>query len=394
MISTGTTITNRLEDKLMQNYSQMKDLGLFFGKSGFLLYLLYKYKETNDAELIETIENEVSGIVEEVNSGTSNLAHTFSNGYIGFAWILNKIKEELEWEELENILNEFDSLAIRCLETDGKNSNFDFMHGGLGTLFYLISRKKVQENKDAINNFLSSFNDALKKDDEGYRLQVPFYLASEEEKKLPFFNLGMAHGNPSYIAILSLLYKNGMADEFIRDMIDGLIKYLFSCKIYSPTTYLFPGAKLGNEYKPSRLSWCYGDLGVAISLHTAQHIGGNNYTGAINEILDFNAQRKSQEQTGHIHDACFCHGFSGNAFIFNRLGHYYKNQNANDAALYWKEKLEHYCRSNEEYLFTDNIEGIAVPNYSLLEGSIGVAMSLNTLNNKFNDSWSDLFFLQ
>jgi len=74
----------------------------------------------------------------------------------------------------------------------------------------------------------------------------------------------------------------------------------------------------GQEWEPSRLAWCYGDLGIAVALMTAARgAGERDWERAALEIARAAAARPMER--ADVSDPGLCHGAAGNLHLFNRL---------------------------------------------------------------------------
>ncbi len=388
-------VINELEQLIQDNIRNIKSPSLLFGKSGILLYLLYRYKSTKKEVLFDLMCEGIGDIIEYINDETNETTDTFSNGYTGFAWVLSKIKTELGMDELEEILSDFDALAITAIQSYTVNENFDYLHGGFGILLYLIDRNIISQSLTEVEAFVHAFEKALIKDENGARLQSPDYILSTEEVSKFNINLGMAHGSSAYIAILSKLSIHPYFSLKLMNTINDLKKYLLFCKLEKHDSYLYPSAISEEVTKPSRLSWCYGDLSAVIAfdwLNKTIDYSSDSST-EINAILDFSAERKTSEQTGYLPDPCLCHGAAGNALIFKSIAEKYGNQNGIEASLFWKEKIYDFCKEHKPLKFIIEDGGRYEENYSLLEGSTGVIMAVLTLEGRIEDSWKDVLLL-
>jgi lantibiotic modifying enzyme len=132
------------------------------------------------------------------------------------------------------------------------------------------------------------------------------------------YNLGVAHGVPGVIPILAEAVVAGIdADALLDQSVAWLLAQRMPAE--SPCSFAYTVAP-GSEFRPTRVAWCYGDLGVSVSLlSTARLVGNREWETAAIEVGRKVAARPVEE--AGVVDAGLCHGGFGNAHLFNRLYH-------------------------------------------------------------------------
>src|SRR6185503_15176880 len=84
----------------------------------------------------------------------------------------------------------------------------------------------------------------------------------------------------------------------------------------------------------SREAWCYGGLGLSVSLLLTARLAGNAaWEAKAIELARLEAGRA--ESLAGVKDACLCHGASGNGHLYNRLFHATGEQVFRNASLEW-----------------------------------------------------------
>jgi hypothetical protein len=101
----------------------------------------------------------------------------------------------------------------------------------------------------------------------------------------------------------------------------------------------------GIPRRPSRLAWCYGDLGVAVVLLAAARCAGRPEWESEALRIARQAARWSPERNGVV-DACLCHGAAGAAHLFNRLWQASGDPELAATARYWVEQALQLRRSD------------------------------------------------
>jgi hypothetical protein len=196
-------------------------------------------------------------------------------------------------------------------------------------------------------------------------------------------NLGIAHGITSILKNATDCYKKGIQKTKSKAIALSIINYLIKNKNNDISSSYFPYfvGNLKSENQFSRLSWCYGDLGISYILYQSSIVFNKDKIAnfAMN-VLIHTTKRVSEEET-NIVDAGICHGSAGVAHIYNKMWH--KTQNP-----IFKEAMEHWILKTIEYAISKNnmvnynsynpTSKKSKLNYSLLEGSAGVGLVLQS----------------
>jgi hypothetical protein len=88
------------------------------------------------------------------------------------------------------------------------------------------------------------------------------------------------------------------------------------------------------EPPPSRLAWCYGDLGIALALLVASRGAGDPAWEAEALRIARAAAARDPSQS-KVRDAGICHGAAGAGHLFNRLYQASGEEQFAEAARYW-----------------------------------------------------------
>src|SRR5690606_6343714 len=95
-----------------------------------------------------------------------------------------------------------------------------------------------------------------------------------EETRVQFpegnYNLGVAHGVPGVIGFLGEVCAAGVAVDKARPLLDGAVRWTLANQrppgSVSRFGYNVVPDRKAEAVPGSRLAWCYGDLGLAVSL--------------------------------------------------------------------------------------------------------------------------------
>jgi lantibiotic modifying enzyme len=214
------------------------------------------------------------------------------------------------------------------------------------------------------------------------------------------YNISLSHGIASIINILTRIYKVEIEQEKCKYLINGAIKYLLKQEIdRTKFNSFFPSWAVESEEKltGSRLGWCYGDLGIAVTLWQAgEALKNSSWTVKAIEVLKYAATRKDL-QANVVADAGLCHGTAGIGHIFYRMWWNTRLPEFKEAADYW---------FNETLKMAVHSDGLAgykawhggensgwVNEVGLLEGVAGIGLALMTYHYEMEPTWDECLLL-
>ena len=270
------------------------------------------------------------------------------------------------------------------------------MYGHLGVLYYLIERGKYHEAESV----LLKINEQLTENEFGvFWYDSPTQNMSSKKN----INLSLAHGSASVIVVLSRMVSYGLSDyrpkeSWLKDIILKIISFIKNRQQKSESVY-YPGCCTVNEKGDllnsySRLSWCYGDMGIGLSFWQAGNaIGDELLKKKAIEIYKQTLPRRLPNEN-EIVDACICHGTAGVAHMYNRM--------------YYNTGLTVFRKAAEEWIsetlkmakYKDGFCGYKTWNghqwhndLSLLSGISGVRLCLLAHISKSNSNWDRCFLM-
>jgi len=324
----------------------------------------------------------------------------------GFSWPsfaagLAGMRFTLKYLATRGHISESDGAALDdidpCLNDFAKqrfaNGDYDFLHGAIG--MYLREQRYPQED---FTNAVKSVVIPAKAGTPSLTATLaslaispgPGFLSWETrhpQTGTPEINLGLAHGIPSVLWMLS----HQEPDPERNNLLKGGVNYLLSCRMQDTANgSIFPHRIVnGVPDQPGRLAWCYGDPGVGAALW---QIGLNCnrpdwQTDAIGIL--HNAASRRDSGVNRVHDACICHGTAGLALIFYKMAILTGHDELLDAAGHWaRATLDHGQKPDAAagYLFLTTGDHY-ISSWSLLEGITGVGLTLLALLDADTLGW-------
>jgi hypothetical protein len=214
----------------------------------------------------------------------------------------------------------------------------------------------------------------------------------------------MAHGIAGVIAFLSELDARRIERARVRPLLRGAIQWLHAQRLPPSAGAAFPrwvNPGDSTTRAPSRVSWCYGDLGISVALYSA----GRNCGVATWErdavALALAASRRTGTRAG-VQDATLCHGAAGNGHLFNRLYQCTGVAEFRGAAVAWFEEALEYWRPGtgiggfRTWTGSPRLDIAGSRGWlndpGILTGSAGIALALLAATSRREPRW-DRFML-
>ncbi|HEY6249060.1 MAG TPA: lanthionine synthetase C family protein [Candidatus Angelobacter sp.] len=238
--------------------------------------------------------------------------------------------------------------------------------------------------------------------DDGLRwFTAPDVLPAPQRTIYPhgYYNLGLAHGMPGIIALLGRIYCAGIAHKKARRLLEDTVDWLLRQQLSEAASSSFPAFLVpGSKPQTCRLAWCYGDAGVAAALLVAARCTGMEplETAALN--IARRAAARDLQSCGVI-DACFCHGSSGLAHIFNRIYHATREEVFARAAHFWIQRTLQFRTPNTSAagysVMAANPAGTMEfqQKFGLIEGIAGIGLSLLAATSNIEPQWDRMFMV-
>jgi lantibiotic modifying enzyme len=208
-------------------------------------------------------------------------------------------------------------------------------------------------------------------------------------------DLGIAHGVAGVIGALAQVHHRGIEPTKCSALLSKACRWLLGRELAPGGASRF-GAKWvrGGDGRATRLAWCYGDLGIAISLLAAARCLGDLALEATACDIALSAARRTGSNAGVI-DASLCHGAFGVAHLFNRL---YQTTGLTRLGLASRHWFTVALDLREEGV---GIGGYSarkgspggdgalrnVPDVSFLTGAVGIALILLGATTKVEPTW-------
>jgi len=377
---------------------QLEYPGVLSGNAGVCILNAY----ANELEENFYSEDLTIAIEKSLNSITEleDINFSFENGVTGIAWVIQHLavvgKIEADFDEMfSDIIDDLKNYSIECFS----NNAYDYFRYGLGFSLLILEKENITEADIAYLNrildLLLSNSTKFANDSLAWDTLINY---SNMEPGVLNYDLGIAHGNPSIVLVLSIMYEKFKSlRNKIAPLLSSVINWMLSTK-NDIATSLFPfsvnSKNIKQGYAPLR--WCYGDMGVAIAIFLSGKRLDNAKWQAEGIAIMANCAERLIRELPNVTDAHICHGAAGIAHIFNRFYQYTKIDKFKDAAKICIKDIPRHINENNDgtiYFLNDTVQFGKQPSASLLEGSAGIALVLIAAISDVEPKWDRCLLL-
>jgi lantibiotic modifying enzyme len=283
-------------------------------------------------------------------TGTLQAPPGLYSGFSGVAWTLEHLRGRLfEDDGEEDPGEEVIAALIEHVGLTPWRGHYDLISGLVGFAVYALERLPRSGGRECLERIVARLAETAERRPDGVTwLTGPELMIDRDLEIYPRgnYNLGVAHGVPGVIGVLAPACAAGVD---ARDLLDGAVAWLLDQRMPEGTGAAFPYnvSPVPVEPKPTRLAWCYGDLGIAATLlMAARTVGEESWEREALKIARAAAARTDEKGAGVI-DAGVCHGAAGAAHLFNRLYQATGDPVLRDASLFWLERVLAYRKPGQ-----------------------------------------------
>jgi len=239
--------------------------GLYSENFGALLFLHYYADFTKEEKYKLLAEDVLDKLLSQLESNLTGFS--YSSGYAGILYLFHFLQEKkfigLDMSDFEETIESYLIMHARnCMRVN----DFDYLHGSLGVALYFLKRNP---NHPFLSEFIEFLYHTAEKDSLNHTVKwkTPYGWPEREYG----YHLSLSHGMTSIVLFLCRLLKSELfkASNDCLTMLEGCMNYILSQEI-DHTQYgsCFPSTSLERDHTPapSRVAWCFGDLGIAWAL--------------------------------------------------------------------------------------------------------------------------------
>jgi len=397
-------VASHIAEELMEWVGRLEDDTLSSGSAGLAVLFHYYAKSVPGTGC--------RGLVRELlGRGMSALEAkpmppALHGGFVGILWAMAHLGDywisDGDGNGGGNALADIDLALLESLKRSPWSGDFDLVNGLAGIGSYALER--LPDPTAAA--MLEAIVDRLEEMSEVSPLGAAWYSGPELmrgtallESPRGCYNFGLAHGIPGVVGVLGAALRAGIAARKAGRLLEGAVGWLLAHRL--PPSHASRYLRCigpGVEPTPARTGWCYGDPGVAAAIEVAAHGAGRPDWSAEAAAIGRTAAGRTRAESGVV-DGCFCHGASGVAHMFNRLGQSTRDPALAAAARDWLARLLEMARDGEgiggyaSRTADENGRPGWEANPGMLDGAAGVALTLLAAATEVEPEWDRMFML-
>ena len=287
------------------------------GQALFYAYLsLHRPADGTLADLgIELLDRATEG------TAAAPMSESLLSGFPGIAWTTEHLQGRIFESDADPNL-EIDETVLTLLSRSPWPGEYDLINGLVGLGIYALERLPRPTAVQCLERIVGELDRSAEHGPEGAAwLTPPGRLAPFKLVAYPegLYDLGASHGIAGVIALLAAACRAGVHAGVARRLLDQAVSWLLARELDGGRGLRFPHFFYpGIEPGPSRLAWCYGDLGVAATLLFAAR-AVNEPSWERRALAVALAAAEPGPWVATVQDAGLCHGAGGVAHLFNRM---------------------------------------------------------------------------
>jgi lantibiotic biosynthesis protein len=380
------------------------------------LFYAYLARVHDDPRWIERATTRLNDAINGVAEGLPPRSFALYGGLCGLGWVAEHVATILsdacgpadcttvdgdaeEDTHAEDANGEVDATILQCLQEDPWEGQYDLIGGLVGFGVYFLERLPAASAEQGLLAVLDQLERRAEQATLGLKWKTAPELLPDWQRELcpaGYYNLGVAHGIPGIIYLLSEIAASGPHAKRAYRLLDGAVAWLMDQRRPPGSSAWFSSWTGDGGSNDSRLAWCYGDIGIlAVLFQAADRARRADWHAFSKELLDHCLARPF-EQSG-VMDAGLCHGAAGVAHIFNRIYQSVGDDRCRDAAITWLDRALNMRKPGETYGGFLMHDPKATPPWTstpaFLDGSIGVALALLAATTPVEPAWDRLLLL-
>ncbi|MBR8662876.1 lanthionine synthetase C family protein [Bacillus paralicheniformis] len=314
---------------------------------------------------------------------------------------LQKSLDRFLYDQLDEILTNLN------FKTNYEMFDYDVMEGlaGIANYLFIIENDPTSEKylKKILTYFvsLSGYKEFSGEKIPNWHIKNEFLFSDSEKEtyKNGILNVGLSHGIPGPLIILSKAYKRGILVKGHLEAIKRIAYDLVKLKNQYDNNWggMIDVQQYFNQECPLRLptrsAWCYGTPGTAFSLLTAAEALNDR---ELSEI----AKQAMKDLIGNeqkIFSPSFCHGYAGISYLYKRFYEKTGVQEFDNESKRLKSKTQEFFDFLNPFGYCD-IEikdnyKLKLNSIGLLQGVAGILLSLLSFEENSPSIWNVAFLL-
>lgn len=368
--------------------------GMAGGSSGIALFYHELAQRWPDSDFAELRDRHWNAAIDKMANDSFHRPN-FYGGFTGLGWVTALLTSgEPSGNDDADTHEDLEQGLIEHLQALRDPADYDLINGPAGWGTYALERWPHPRAVRALELIVDFFEQRAQRTSKGVRWHTaPELLPEWQRERAPqgYSNLGLSHGMPGVWVLLAQTLARGIRPEVSESLLEGSVRWGLAHRAPGPTGLSFPTTVTETDSVPStRLSWCYGDLGVAAALSLIGEVADRSDWTEEGLALARRISSVRQETSRNV-DAGLCHGASGIAHLFNRFYQQTSEDEFAHAASYWFDVTlgmrQEGIGPGRYAAWRQMPEPGWAANPGLLEGSAGIALALLSATGDRPSDW-------
>ena len=326
-----------------------------------------------------------------ISSLPADLPSGMFNGLTSIGWTIQHCVQLLgpsdaDASETQDPLEQLEQLVLARLRAERWTQSYDLVDGLVGIGVYFLERLPSAPACEGLSRVVGHLETLATTDATGTTWHTPARLLPPNQREgCPegHYNLGVAHGVPGIVYLLSEAIVAGVETSRAKELLAGAVTWLLRQKRPAEIEQSCYPHWTGCDAPPRfrHPAWCYGDFGIAAVLaHVGDRLAWPHVSDAAEALIERSLTRLPVPA-----EATLCHGALGVAHVCNRL--YQASASATykaAARFYYESGLSMLTRSEPEVV-RGRHEGTLSTRF--LQGAVGVALGLLAASEPVEPQW-------
>ena len=355
-----------------------------------------QHGDTHAERALELVSDAIDTLAERLHPPS------LYGGFTGVAWAADIVQRHFGNPDDPDLNADIDDALVAFVARAPWDRDYDLITGLAGFGVYALRRMPRTAANAALASIVDRLEETAISTADGITWFTPQRLLSAWQRdRYPngYYNLGLAHGVPGVIVLLAQVCAAGVALTTARPLLDNAVAWLLAQRrpLNSESSFgtVVPDDIVETEPFPTRIAWCYGDLGIATALLCAARLVGEKEWERQAIAIATRAAERSLDRSGVV-DAGLCHGSAGNAHLFNRLYQATREPLFLHAARIWVEQTLARRRPGEGvggFLAWRPAPETWSADPGLLEGAAGIGLALLAASASTEPEWDRMLMV-
>lgn len=386
---------------LESKHIESNHLGVLSGLSGISMFFFHYARYTQNNKYAVLANHILAECINKISEGYS--FPTYCTGIAGMGWVFEHLAEN-GFIDVDNdeLLQPLDETLFHNMIKELETGHYDFLHGAIGYGVYFLKRHQNAKSlnlkkkySEYLNRLLEDLEKIAHRDNDGLKW---ISEVVKDEKTTLIYNLSLSHGASSIISFLARVHRNEAFTKSTDKLLEESVAYLLAQENAFGQS-LFPSVVPADSPlvpSESRLSWCYGDLGIGISLYqAAEALNNSSIRDTAIRVLSQSSYRRGAKSCGVI-DASPCHGAFGIAIIYGNLNKRINSPELASACEYWTKAGLEFDVYEDGYAGYKQQKWRTGPSneVNILEGVAGIGLSIISYLSGFKTQWEECLLIK